>query len=105
MNAVQWYSEIEQQFNYRHDFIGGPHFAEPEKIVTGICKAHEKEMQSLTRKDTLGIYLVHLFEVWQIFLRFGTDRCIPGLSFLSLVMTRICQGYNKTTKDMNDVFV
>ena len=33
MNAVQWYSEIEPQFNYRHDFIGSQHFAEQGKNV------------------------------------------------------------------------
>ena len=51
------------QFNYRHDFIGGPHSAESDKIVTGICKAYDRDMQSRTRKDTLqvGIYLPHLF--------------------------------------------
>ena len=69
MNAVQWYSEIELQFNYIYDFIGGQHSAEPEKIVTGICKAYDRGMQSLTRNDTLCIYLPHLFAVWHIFLR------------------------------------
>ena len=37
---------------------------EPEKVMTGICKAYDRNMQFGTRKDTLGIYLVY-------FLRFG----------------------------------
>ena len=58
-----------------------------------------------SRKDTLGIYLVHLFESCHIFLRFGTYWYIPGISFSSLVMTRIWKGYDKTTKDMKKVFL
>ena len=38
-----------------------------------ICHAHERKMQFQTRKDTLGIYIVHLFVVWHIFLRADTD--------------------------------
>ena len=34
MNAVQWYAEIELQFNYRLNFICGPHSAEPEKVMS-----------------------------------------------------------------------
>ena len=57
--------------------------------MTGICKAHDRNMQFGTRKDTLGIYLVYLFDAWHIFLRFDTDWYIPGISFFSLIMTRI----------------
>ena len=74
MNAVQWYSEIEQQFNYRHDFIGGQHSAEQEKLVTGTCKAYDRDMQSRTRKDTLGMYLPCYFVI--SFSGLGYDRYI-----------------------------
>ena len=42
MNAVHWYSEIEPQFNYRHDFIGCLHSAEPEndRDMQDICQGH-----------------------------------------------------------------
>ena len=54
MSAVQWYAEIDPQFYYRLNFVCGPHSAEPEKVMTGICKAYDKNMQFETRKDTLG---------------------------------------------------
>ena len=48
--------------------------------MTGICKAYDRNMQfrSISEPEKIhsvivGIYLVHLFEVWHIFLRFGTD--------------------------------
>ena len=62
---------------------------EQEKVMAEICKAYDRNMQFGTRKGILGIYLVYLFEVWHIFLRFDTDWYIPGISFLSLIMTRI----------------
>ena len=52
---------------------------------TAICvcfadgKGYDRKMQFRTRKDTLGIYLAHLFEFWHIFLSFGTDWYIPGM--------------------------
>ena len=85
----QRYAEIDSQFNYPLNFICRLHSAEQEKAMTGIFKAYDRNMQFRTRKDTLGIYLVHLFEILHIFLRLGTDWYIPGISFLSLVMTRI----------------
>ena len=89
MNAVPWYADIEQQVDYLLNFICGPDSAEQEKVITGICTEYDRNMLFQTRKDTLGIYLVHLFEVWRIVLRYGTDWNIPGIFFLSLVMTRI----------------
>ena len=56
MNAVQWYSEIKPQFNYMNDFIGGLHSGELGIIVTGICKAYDRDI-----KSRHGIYLPHLF--------------------------------------------
>ena len=41
MNAVQWSLGIEPQFNYGHDLIGGPHSAEPDKVMTVIWRSHE----------------------------------------------------------------
>ena len=99
------YSEIELQFDCRLVFIGLPHSAEPDRFITGICTAYDRDMQSWNGPGSEKIPLVYANK---IFLRFGISFYgldIPGISSLSLFVTRICQAYDKMLKDMTEVSI
>ena len=68
MSAVQRYEEIDRQSYYLLNFICGQHSAEPEKAMTGICKAYDKNMQ-------FEVYLfLTFFEFGISFLEFDYDK-------------------------------
>ena len=70
MNAVPWYAEIAIQLPA--EFICEQHFAEPEKVMTGICKAYESDdMSHMTRTCNLEPEKIHVVYTWYIFLTYS----------------------------------
>ena len=84
MNAVQWSLGIEPQFNYGHDLIGGPHSAEPDKVMTVIWWSYESRkwfhmtVASDFAEKICLVYTKHIFLV---------DCHIMGDSHIFFILT------------------